>query len=455
MLNRFTTRKEIEEQFKCINKMESKEEREAGGYEGHGGIVISQSEEKLFIDDRAVNNIVFGSARSGKGKYFILPSIDVYSRAKEKPSIIIYDPKDEIYDAFNKKLKDRGYRIEVLDLEKKELSTIKYNPINLIVETCKKEDFSRAYFLTKEITDSIYGVISEKQDGDKYWSYSVKNLVNAMILGVIERHIAENKEEELTINDIGNMLFELASKDVEGKNGLEIYFDKFDKNSMAKKLFDNSNFNKKNTRGSILIEAVKKLEISNFNYGNNIDLKNIGFKLEEDKPFAVFLKGQNFSNMNNAIASIFITQLYYILSKESLKYLGKCEREVIFMLDEFQNMPEISEFDNMLSIGVSRNIKFNLILQTIGQLKRKYGEGYKQILINCTNNFYIYSSDIETVEYFSEKLKHLKNRMQLMNLNDGEIIITRAKNRDCYNNKIEPYPIYNKSKNTYKYEYEK
>lgn len=50
MVNRFTTRKEIEEQFKCINKVESKEEREAGGYEGHGGIVISQSEEKLFID---------------------------------------------------------------------------------------------------------------------------------------------------------------------------------------------------------------------------------------------------------------------------------------------------------------------------------------------------------------------------------------------------------------------
>ncbi len=125
------------------------------------------------------------------------------------------------------------------------------------------------------------------------------------------------------------------------------------------------------------------------------------------------------------------------------------------MLDEFQNMPEISEFDNMLSICVAKNIKFNLILQSIEQLKRKYGEGYKQILINCANNFYIHSSDIETVEYFSEKLKHLKNRMQLMNLNDGEIIITRAKNRDCYNNKIEPYPIYNKSKNTYKYEYEK
>ncbi len=126
----------------------------------------------------------------------------------------------------------------------------------------------------------------------------------------------------------------------------------------------------------------------------------------------------------------------------------------VTILDEFNNIPEISNLEKMLAIGGSKNIKFNLTLQRIGQLKRKYGERYKQILSNCTNKFYLCSSDIETVEYFYEEIGYLKNKMQLMNLKEDELLIVRSNKRDC-NNKIEPYPIYNKAENTYKYEYEK
>ncbi len=451
MINRFARRKEIEEQYKRINKVENEEEIRSGGYEASSGIVISQNEDKLFVDDKAINNIVFGNERSGKGKYFILPNLDIYSRAKEKPSIIVHDPTTEIYNNLKKKLENRGYIIEILDLENTELSTIKYNPIKLIIEAYRENDLIGAYFLANGITDSIYGLIS----GDSYWNCSIKNLASAMILGTVEDYINENNQEEINLNMIGNILYELASKESDGKNGLEIYFDKFDKNSKVRELFDKSNFHKSNIKDSLLTEVVMKLKISNLNLGKDMDFKSIGFKSDKDKPFAIFLKSDEFQNRNNPIVSIFVNQLYYILSKEASKCeFGKCEREIIFMIDEFNNIPEISNLEKMLAIGGSKNIKFNLTLQRIGQLKRKYGERYKQILSNCTNKFYLCSSDIETVEYFYEEIGYLKNKMQLMNLKEDELLIVRSNKRDC-NNKIEPYPIYNKAENTYKYEYEK
>lgn len=63
---------------------ESKEE-----YKGHGGVVISRYKKKIFIDDSAVNNLIIGTTRSGKGETYVFPTIDVYSRAEEKPSMII------------------------------------------------------------------------------------------------------------------------------------------------------------------------------------------------------------------------------------------------------------------------------------------------------------------------------------------------------------------------------
>jgi len=82
----FTTLKELQQQYKAVP--EKGEE-----YSGHGGVVISRYMDKIFVDDSAVNNLVIGTTRSGKGETFVFPTIDVYSRATEKPSMIINDPK--------------------------------------------------------------------------------------------------------------------------------------------------------------------------------------------------------------------------------------------------------------------------------------------------------------------------------------------------------------------------
>lgn len=114
--SRFSTIKEIDEQYKAIPEVETDEEIKNDGYEGKGGVVISRLGKKVYIDDSDSNNLVIGTTRSGKGELFLFPTIDSYSRAKEKASLIINDPKGELLGASKETLEKRGYRIEVLNL---------------------------------------------------------------------------------------------------------------------------------------------------------------------------------------------------------------------------------------------------------------------------------------------------------------------------------------------------
>lgn len=84
--SRFTALKEIKEQYKAVPEL-------ADRYSGGGGVPVSRHRDKIFIDDSAVNNLIIGTTRSGKGETFIFPTIDIYSRSEKQPSMIFNDPK--------------------------------------------------------------------------------------------------------------------------------------------------------------------------------------------------------------------------------------------------------------------------------------------------------------------------------------------------------------------------
>src|SRR5699024_1666454 len=69
-------------------------------YKGKGGTIIAGlytgGKYQLLIDDAPVHTMVIGITRSGKGETFVVPMIDVQSRASEKPSMVVNDPKGEL-----------------------------------------------------------------------------------------------------------------------------------------------------------------------------------------------------------------------------------------------------------------------------------------------------------------------------------------------------------------------
>ncbi|MGY0205733.1 type IV secretory system conjugative DNA transfer family protein [Acinetobacter soli] len=57
-------------------------------------------------------------------------------------------------------------------------------------------------------------------------------------------------------------------------------------------------------------------------------------------------------------------QVYTALARvASQTKKGKCERQVVFLLDEFGNMPPIEGMANIITVCLGRNMRFNLVIQ--------------------------------------------------------------------------------------------
>lgn len=482
----FATREDIENQYKAVPIKDIE-------YEGGGGVPIARGYKKnevMYIDDSSVNNLIIGTTRSGKGETFVVPTIDIYSRAKEKASMIINDPKGELVAMSKETLEKRGYEVLLLNLTDP-LNSMSYNPLELIIKAYKNDDFGEAQLLCQTLTYSIYNDPNTK---DAFWQNTAMSLTNALILALCEECIPIGREDKITMYTVANMLAELGTvyttPDGREKYPIDDYFNKLPITSVAKMQYATTQFAKENTKGSILVSAMNKLsmftfeKIAKMTSKNSLDLKNIGFKNEENnKPKAIFMVTPDYDKSIHVMASIFVRQVYYVLAKQStLSRSGKCDREVIFLLDEFGNMPPIEGMANIITVCLGRKIRFNLVIQAYNQLKTLYGDDAATIEGNCGNQIYILTNDDDTAEKFSKLIgektiitqsrsgemyslgknhtenldsRRLLKSDELRKLKEGEMIVVRVIKRcDNFGNKIVPNPIFNKEEYGMKYRYQ-
>ena len=583
---RFATRKEIHQQYKTIPDREQ-------SYSGQGGPVLARKGKKAYIDPSPVNNLIIGTTRSGKGQTYVIPTIDAYSRAEKQPSLVINDPKGELFASSRETLEERGYEVEVLNLMNP-MQSMSFNLLELVKQSYQDGDYSTAQTLCETITHMLY---HNPQAKEPMWDDSAKSLVNAMILAITEKSITEKTEGKITMYTVANMLSELGTKnevDDDGQeyNALDQYFQELPQSHVAKEQYATSNFSKGNTRSSIFTTAMNGLtkftmsETAKMTAKNSLDLKKVGFgkfikgkgtpfskvyvtfpngvtetnqsgesgtftinfssplkagdrlKVMQDKeplsakqrrkqaddravrkmsnldlevekidketgevqftspsnrelmveqvtcftkPIAVFMVTPDYDTSTHAIPSIFVSQLYYVLSKNAAIAKGqKCLREVVFMLDEFGNMPAIADMDNKITVCLGRNIRFHLVVQSYAQLKDLYGEdGQATIRGNCGNEIYILSADYDSASYFSSKLgkktlnthtrsgstfsldksktestegRELLTANELQELEEGDTVVRRVLlRRDKKGRKIRAFPIYNTGKHSMKY----
>lgn len=194
-----------------------------------------------------------------------------------------------------------------------------------------------------------------------------------------------------------------------------------------------------------------------------------------DRPVAIFMVVPDYDTSEHFIASIFLSQMYTELARESTKSGGKCFTRVKFRLDEFGNFPSISDMSNIMTVCLGRNILFELYIQELEQVNSKYKkEDAETIIANCQNKVYIKSTSTQTTEVISKLAgertvksvsqsagsfdtdinenisldnKPLMTADELRNFTMGETLVLRPlKTRDLKNNDVRPYPILNSGK---------
>lgn len=174
---RWTTDEEIKQQFLEIpDKNES--------FPGYGGTIVSRMGNKLYIDTSPVNNMIIGITRSGKGEMYVFPSIDVYSRAEKKASLVINDMKLELYKSSKKTLEKRGYKVYLLNFDDP-IHSMGFNPLTVIIELAVNGDYENAELLAQAFAFSIFNP-DEPTNTDRFWNDASSSLLSALILAHLE-----------------------------------------------------------------------------------------------------------------------------------------------------------------------------------------------------------------------------------------------------------------------------
>ncbi|MEY8742822.1 VirD4-like conjugal transfer protein, CD1115 family [Bacillales bacterium AN1005] len=278
--SRFTTTTEIEEQYKGIPEKEKE-------FEGVGGIPISHYKDKYFIDTDTVNTCILGVSRSGKGEIIITPMIDILSRAKEKSSMVLNDPKGELYAGGKDTLEKRGYDVAVLNLQDP-LQSMSYNPLELVKEAWIQGDEQEAGKIANSVSFSLY---NKPNAGENAWAYQgAQNAVTAIMIALVEHCVRSNTPEKITMANVADMLNELGAfyykeneDDFVEKNALDEFFKSLPQGHVAKKRYGSTSFSGEKARGTILSTANEGLQpfvdplFAKMTSKNSIDLKQIGF----------------------------------------------------------------------------------------------------------------------------------------------------------------------------------
>ena len=370
----------------------------------YAGIPVINNGNKMWVDDGEMHNLVVGSTGAGKTSLVVFPQ--VHSLAKKGESIILTDPKGELYEQTAEMLKERGYNIIVLNFRSPQNGNA-WNPMALPYKLYKEGNTDKAIELLDDLALNI--LYQEKSSGDPFWEKTAADYFTGLALGLFE----DAKEEQVNLNSI-NLMSNVGEERFGGPNNnfIKEYFNSKDPSKPAYINASGTVFTAEETKQGILATFKQKIKLfssrenlSEMLSYSDFDMKDIG-----RKKTAVFLIVQDEKKTLHPLATIFIKQCYETLIDVAQESGGKLSFRTNFILDEFANMPPLKDVTTMVTAARSRLIRFTFIIQNYAQLAQVYGkENGDTIRGNC-NILYLISNELAALEEISKMCGEVKSK---------------------------------------------
>ena len=403
------------------------------------------------------HSLIIGATGSGKTTTFINPMIQLLGATGCGSSMIMTDPKGELFSLHSKFLTERGYKVLLLDL-RDTYSSSRWNPLGGIYDMYQEyiaagkgivahrdsmEDYpdlekvdgvaeegalwcewkGKAYADTKrcqnevavarqKIYDEMYEDLNDlisvicpiENEKDPVWEKGARSIIMSTCLAMLE----DSEDERLGMTKDKFNFFNLNKILTNSENefaALKDYFEGRSKLSQAYTLSRQVLSAAESTLSSYMSITFDKLNMFNdqglCGLTSATDVDAASFAKE---PTALFMKIPDEKDTRHGLAAVFILCMYKALIKvASATEELTLPRNVYFILDEFGNMPKIEKFDKMITVGRSRKIWFNMVVQSYSQLSNVYGNEVADIVkSNCGMKMFIGSNDIGTCEEFSK-----------------------------------------------------
>lgn len=330
------------------------------------------------------NIAVFGASGSMKSRAFVRNMM--FQCVKRGESMVLTDPKSELYEDMSCYLEENGYIVKVFNL---------VNPHNSDSWNCLGE-IQHEELMAQLCADVI---IKNTGDGksDHFWDMSELNLLKALLLYVD----MEKSETGRNLGQVYRMLSELSEKELDER------FDILPAEHPAKGPYHIFKQAGEKVRGGVIIGLGARLQVfQNAMIRKITTYPEINLELPGTEKCAYFCitsdQDSTFDFLSSLFFSFLFIKLVRLADREGTD--GKLPRMINFILDEFPNIGAIPDFKKKISTVRSRNISISVIFQNIAQLKNRYPyDEWQEIIGNCDTQIALGCTDEMTARFLSDR----------------------------------------------------
>lgn len=363
------------------------------------GAVVGSDGRTAWVTRPAVGNphiLLIGATRSGKSRRVILPTIWVLGHEKE--SMILTDPKGELYQHTAAWLRSRGYVVVLIDLLRPARGN-RWNPLTAVVRAHEAGDDEEASRLAWEVGNVL--AFAETGIGtDPIWPQAEESTIAALALAAALEAPDGSRHPATTYR----LLADLGG-DGKGGRTLDTWFRSLGHEHLATRAYGTAALSESRTRSSIFTGTAAHLRI--FADPGVAWLTAVSDHDPADagrKPVAIFLLLPDEAGARRPVASLYVAQAYSALASVARENGGRLANPVWFILDEFGNIGKLPNLAEKLTVGAGRNIRFVLAVQSLAQIDHLYGPNVREVVTgNCDTTLFLRAADLETAKSISAK----------------------------------------------------
>ena len=417
-------------------------------YAGTVLTLVDPSQKTIATAGKEFHTFVIGETGCGKTRRVILPTIRMIGKTRR--SMVITDPKGEIYKRTGTELKKKGYNVLLLDF-RDPIHSMRWNPLEIVERlflSDSTKDKDQALLMLQDLADTLKERVHSSED--TFWEVAASKMFMGVCLLIIENC----PRGSLTFENVA-----IVARKIFAAMTNKTTFQRenhYDPVSILKSIPANSpiascftgflSTANETARGMLAVfEELIGLYVTQYSLldlfsKSEFDIESIG-----KKPTALYLIVPDDSAVLYPIATVFIKQIYSVLIRlaDSNKD-DKLDNEVSFILDEFANFAPFKDVDSMLTAARSRGITFTLVCQSMEQLEKKYPEGVSEVLMsNCRVWMYMSSRNYnflerlrnlvgEHVSPFDGTRRPLVEIHELQRFRMGQVLVLYDRNKPAY-----------------------
>ena len=313
---------------------------------------------------------------------------------KLNESVVITDPKGEMYADTAELYRQNGYDVKVYNL---------IDPSHSDSWNCMS-DLNGDTLLAQTLTNVIIGNTSSGK-GDHFWDNGEGNLLKALVL-YVDQNPAMDKNYGKNLAEVYNRLTSV------GEHGLIELFNGLEYNHPARAPFNLFMQSSDTVKSGIILGLGTRLQVLQNEAVKKITTKSdIDLTAPAQRKCAYYIMISDQDTTMAFLSSLFFSFLFIRLTRFADKCPDrKCPVPVNLILDEFNNVGRIggsedgSDFARSLSVCRSRDIRVMLAVQSLGQLQNRYPNNlWAEIIGNCDTQLMLGCTDDITAEYVSAR----------------------------------------------------